>query len=135
MPSASPTPKLSPTPAPVTVTYTSQRLEYAVTGVGPADITYGTDSINDSPPGGLGSLGTGTAIPWYGSLPYGPNANALYYVVTAQLYGSGDITCTVSLATITHYSNGTEHTAPRVLATGRASGSYNICSAEDVNGI
>jgi hypothetical protein len=97
-PSASPAPGPSPTPAPVTVTYTSQRLEYAVTDVGPADITYGTDSISDSPPGGLGSLGTGTVIPWCGSLPYGPNANALYYVVTAQLDGSGDITCAVSLA-------------------------------------
>jgi hypothetical protein len=92
-PSASPTLGPSLTPAPVTVTYTSQWLAYAVTSVGPADITYGTDSINDRPPGGLGSLGTGTAIPWYGSLPYGPNANALYYVVTAQLDGSGDITC------------------------------------------
>jgi hypothetical protein len=123
---------LNPPPPPVTVTYTSQYLVYAVTGTGPADITYGTDSINDSPPGS-GSLGGGTTVPWSGSLPYGPNQNALYFVVNAQLQGSGDISCSVSLVMVTHYSNGTKHVSSQVLATGSASGGYNICTAEDVN--
>jgi len=120
----------SPSP-PVIVTYTSQYLAYAVTGTGSADITYGTDSIYDSPPGS--GLGSGTAVPWSGSLPYAPNQNALYYLVTAQLQGSGDISCSVSLVTVTHYSNGTKYSTSQVLATGSASGGFNICTAERVD--
>jgi hypothetical protein len=93
-----------------------------------ADITYGSDSDNLSPEGNLGVLGNGTALPWTGKVRY--DKNALYYSVTAQLQGSGDIRCAVILRVTRYYSDGTHQTRGKVMARGHASGEYNICDAQ-----
>ena len=70
------------------------------------DITYGSDSDNRQ---GKWKDGTFTA-----TLPL--NKEAMYYVVTAQLQGSGDIHCSVTVDGKTKQ--------------GHASGGYNICDAQ-----
>jgi hypothetical protein len=87
-------------------------VQFNVTGSAPSglDITYGSDSDNRQ---------GGSSLPWSASLPL--QDSALYYVVTAQLQGEGDITCTVTI-------NG------KVAKQGHASGGYNICTAEAVKG-
>jgi hypothetical protein len=79
---------------------------FSVTGSAPSgvDITYGSDGSNyqGSPP------------PFNASLQI--NKSALYYQVTAQLQGGGNITCKVQIGD-----------AVRV---GHAVGGYNICSAQ-----
>lgn len=74
--------------------------------LGPLDITYGSDSDNRE---GKFKNGTFTA-----TLPY--NDDALYYTVTAQLQGSGDIQCSVTVDGHTEKAH--------------ASGDYNICHAQ-----
>ena len=97
-------------------------------GASGADITYGSDSDNISPPEGLGMLGTGSAVPFTGSLR--SRSSALYYAISAQLQGSGDITCSVSLKVTAFYSDGTHRSKSKVVAHGHAVGGYNICDAQ-----
>ena len=85
---------------------------FTVTGSAPGgvDITYGSDGTNLQ---GRLPLDTTLAI----------NKNALYYQVTAQLQGGGNISCSVTIGDQTR--------------TGHATGGYNICSAQlngDFNG-
>jgi hypothetical protein len=117
------TPTPSPTKPKVVKTRTVRRIVFSVTGSGYPDITYGSDLINDSP-----NNGGGTALPWYGSIKYEPNA--LYFDVTAQLQGSGQITCTVGVRVTVYYSNHTHKSRSRVITRGHASGGFNICNAQ-----
>jgi hypothetical protein len=82
--------------------------------------TYGSDSDNISPPGGLGFDGSGTAAPFTASIKF--HSSALYYVINAQLQGGGDITCSVSVKVTVHFSDGTHHSKSKVIAHGHASG-------------
>ncbi|MFJ9754957.1 hypothetical protein [Streptomyces sp. NPDC101149] len=79
--------------------------------LGPLDITYGSDSDNRD---GKWKNGTFTA-----TLPY--DDDAMYYTVMAQLQGSGDIQCSVTVD---------GHTEK-----GHASGGYNICHAQANSGL
>lgn len=74
--------------------------------LGPLDITYGSDSDNRK-----GSFKNGT---FEATLPL--DDDALYYNVMAQLQGSGDINCSVTVGGETKKAH--------------ASGDYNICSAQ-----
>ncbi|MFD7996852.1 hypothetical protein [Streptomyces mexicanus] len=74
--------------------------------LGPLDITYGSDSDNRK--------GKFTDGKFEATLPL--NKEALYYSVTAQLQGSGDIQCSVTIGDKTK--------------TGHASGGYNICQTQ-----
>ncbi|MCF3963529.1 MmpS family protein [Streptomyces fuscigenes] len=69
-----------------------------------ADITYGSDSDNIQ----------GKGLPMTKTLPV--KDDSLYYAVTAQLQGGGDIHCSVTIDGKTK--------------TGHASGGYNICQAQ-----
>ncbi|WP_431038880.1 hypothetical protein ACQYWQ_29630 [Streptomyces sp. P6-2-1] len=69
-----------------------------------ANITYGSDGENIE----------GHGLPLTKTLPF--KGDALYYVVTAQLAGGGDIHCSVTVAGKTKQ--------------GHAQGGYNICSAQ-----
>ncbi|MEW2165309.1 hypothetical protein AB0912_20295 [Streptomyces sp. NPDC007084] len=79
--------------------------------LGPLDITYGSDSDNRK--------GTWKNGGFEATLPFADSA--LYYSVSAQLQGSGDIQCSVTVA---------GHTKK-----GHASGGYNICSAQLSSGL
>lgn len=72
--------------------------------LGPMDITYGSDSESIS----------GKGLPFEKTLPL--DRDALWYNVSAQLQGSGDIHCSVTV-------NGETK-------KGHAKGSYNICDAQ-----
>jgi hypothetical protein len=98
------------------------RVRFIVTGSAPdgVDITYGSDSDNRSPRGGLGIDGSGTAVPWRGSVPF--DGSAEYYSISAQLNGSGDIRCKI---VVTGPGD-----APLTVSHGHSSGSYNICRAQ-----
>lgn len=74
--------------------------------LGPLDITYGSDSDTRK-----GKFASGK---FEATLPL--NDKAMYYNVTAQLQGSGDINCSVTVDGKTQQ--------------GHASGGYNICSAQ-----
>ncbi|MDR6973590.1 hypothetical protein J2X68_000259 [Streptomyces sp. 3330] len=74
--------------------------------LGPLDITYGSDSDNRK-----GTFENGR---FEATLPL--DDDALYYDVTAQLQGSGDINCSVTVEGHTEKAH--------------ASGGYNICSAQ-----
>ncbi|MGW2044829.1 hypothetical protein ACWCPF_06560 [Streptomyces sp. NPDC001858] len=74
--------------------------------LGPLDITYGSDSDNRK-----GTFKDGT---FEATLPL--DGDALYYSVIAQLQGSGDINCSITVDG--HTENG------------HASGGYNICNAQ-----
>jgi len=84
---------------------TAKTVEFIVRGSAPAgvDITYGDDSSN-----------------YQGHLPMfvtkKVDSNAMYYDVSAQLNGGGNVTCEVRIGS-----------AKKV---GHASGGYNICSAQ-----
>jgi hypothetical protein len=109
--------------APATPTQASPaRVRFIVTGTAPdgADITYGSDADSRTPPGDLGILGTGTAIPWHGSVPF--DGSATFYSLSAQLQGSGDIHCKI-VVTRPGY-------VPLTVSHGHASGGYNICRAQ-----
>jgi hypothetical protein len=126
-PSAAPATTAPAKPA-VTETSTDLFVKFTVTGTGQPTIQYGSDSDTRGGGGHLGALGEGNYLPWSATMP--EDDNALYYDVTAQLQGYGDITATVSEVTVHHYSNGTTKTETRVLKTAHASGSYNIAMAE-----
>lgn len=127
-----PAPAASSSPG-VHKTHSRTQVVFTVTGSAPsgADITYGSDSDNRSPQGGLGALGSGTALPWQGSVKY--RSSALYYDVTAQLQGGGDITCKVRIRVTQFYSDGTHISKAKTVASGHASGGYNICDAQAEN--
>ncbi|MEU0406233.1 hypothetical protein ABZ307_00190 [Streptomyces griseorubiginosus] len=74
--------------------------------LGPLNITYGSDSDNRD-----GDFKDGK---FKATLPL--DDDALYYNVTAQLQGSGDIHCSVTVGEKTK--------------KGHAAGDYNICSAQ-----
>ncbi|MGW0578591.1 hypothetical protein ACWD25_22080 [Streptomyces sp. NPDC002920] len=74
--------------------------------LGPLDITYGSDSDNRK-----GSFKNGK---FEATLPL--DEDAMYYTVMAQLQGSGDINCSITVD---------GHTEK-----GHASGGYNICNAQ-----
>jgi hypothetical protein len=93
---------------------------FAVTGTGQPSISYGSDSDSRDAGGTLGDLGDGNALPWSACMP--ADRHALYWSLTAQLEGGGDITATVS----EKRPDGTEKT----LATAHASGGYQVASAE-----
>lgn len=100
---AAPAKKVAPKPAP------PQTVTYTITGSAPEgiDITWGTDSSNHA----------AHSLPFTETVPLDNSGGVLYYDVTAQLQGSGDISCQISV-------NG------KVLKTGSASGGYNICMTE-----
>jgi hypothetical protein len=79
---------------------------FSVTGKAPngVNITYGSDGTNleGSPP------------PFQATMKV--NEDALYYQVTAQLQGGGNIKCKVQIGD--------------AIKTGQARGGYNICSAQ-----
>jgi hypothetical protein len=79
--------------------------------LGPLDITYGSDS--DSRQGSFGNGKFTTTLPL--------DDDAMYYNVTAQLQGSGEIWCSVTV--------GGE------AKKGHASGGYNICDAQLSSGL
>lgn len=85
---------------------------FKVSGSAPAgvDITYGSESDNRQ---------GGSSLPWSHSLHVDDNAQ--YYAVTAQLQGGGDIKCSLTIDGVTGH--------------GHASGSYNICQVELVQGM
>jgi hypothetical protein len=101
------------TPSPTTVTFT-------VTGSGLPSITYGSDADNRDGGGHAGDLGQGNALPWTGSVRF--DGSAMYYHLSAQLQGSGDISCKITVTG--------PGMVPLVVSRGHASGSYNICSAQ-----
>ncbi len=105
---------------------------FSVSGSGYPSIQYGTDSNNNSPAGGYGPLGNGVALPWSASLSY--DSGALYYYVSAQLQGSGEISDSVTEEITTYCSNGHQKTESFPLASGHASGGYNIAQAEYTGG-
>jgi hypothetical protein len=127
--SGSPSPSASPEP---TMTRQTDKVMFKVSGSGYPTIQYGTDSNNNSPPGGYGPLGDGNALPWSASLTY--DSSALYYYVTAQLEGSGDISDSVTEVITTYCSDGSHKTERFPLASGHASGGYNIAQAEYTGG-
>lgn len=81
----------------------AQTVTYSVTG-SPADVTYG--------PAGSDFSGT---VPMTKSAPIDENAS--YYAITAQLNGSGTVSCSVSVG-------------GKVIDHATASGSYNIADCE-----
>ncbi|MFC8262686.1 MmpS family transport accessory protein [Streptomyces sp. NPDC057291] len=122
--------KAKPAPAPtVTVTKTAKpapakakpkktepaapadKVVFKVWGSAPSgvDITYGSDSDNLQ----------GRGLPMTKTLTL--KDDALYYNVTAQLQGGGDVHCSVTVDGETK--------------TGHASGGYNICSAQLSGGL
>lgn len=105
-PKATVKPSAKPKPAPPKVV-TFRVWGKAPSGaLGPLDITYGSDSDNRK---GTFRNGQFTA-----TLPL--KDDAMFYDVSAQLQGSGDIQCSVTVDGKTK--------------TGHASGSYNICDAQ-----
>jgi hypothetical protein len=105
---------------------------FKVWGSGYPSIQYGTDSNNNSAQGSYGALGDGNALPWSAPMTYDPNA--LYYAVTAQLEGSGDISDSVTEVITTSCSGSSPKTESFPLASGHASGGYSIAQAEYASG-
>jgi len=101
----------------------SQRIGWAfkVTGYAPggASITYGNDTDNRD---------GGSLVPFHASLP--GQSGAIFWFVTAQLNGAGDITAKVYETKITHWSDGSVTRTRHVVARAHASGDYNIANAE-----
>jgi hypothetical protein len=95
-------------------------VHFIVTGTGAPSITYGSDSINRSPHGGLGILGDGVQLPWRGVLRY--QRSAQYYDISAQLETGGFIHCKIVIT-----ANGK---VPLTVARGEAQGSSNICDVQ-----
>lgn len=117
---------------PVTMTKQTDTIVFKVWGDGYPSIQYGTDSNSNSPQGGYGPLGDGNALPWSASLPY--DSGALYWAVTAQLEGYGDISDSVTEVITTWCSDSHRKTESFPLASGHASGGYNIATAEYTGG-
>jgi hypothetical protein len=122
----------SPSAAAPTMTKQTDTIVFKVEGSGYPSIQYGTDSSDNNPSGGYGPLGDGNPLPWTASAPY--DSSALYYYVSAQLEGSGDISDSVTEVVETWCSDGTHHTESFPLASGQASGGYAIASAEYTGG-
>jgi hypothetical protein len=101
---------------------------FKVWGSGYPSIQYGSDNNSNSASGGYGDLGDGNALPWSASLTYDPSA--LYYAVSAQLEGSGDIQDSVTEVITTYCSDDTHKTESFPRASGHASGGYSIASAQ-----
>jgi hypothetical protein len=118
-------------PAP-TMTRQTDKVVFKVRGSGYPSIQYGSDSDSRSPAGGYGPLGDGNALPWSASVTYDPSA--LYYAVSAQLEGYGDISDSVTEVITTYCSDGSHKTESFPLAHGHASGGYNIAQAEYADG-
>jgi hypothetical protein len=114
------------------MTRQTDTIVFKVWGSGYPSVQYGTDSNNNSPPGGYGPLGDGNALPWSATLPY--DGGALYYYVSAQLEGYGDISDSVTEVITTYCSGGSPKTESFPLANGHASGGYNIAQAEYTGG-
>ena len=114
------------------MTKQTDKIVFRVKGSGYPSIQYGTDSSDNNPAGGYGPLGDGNPLPWTASMSY--SAGALYYYVTAQLEGSGDISDSVTEVIETWCSNGTHKTESFQLATGQAAGGYAIANAEYTGG-
>lgn len=53
----------------------------------------------------------------------------MYYCVSGQLIGSGNITCKVQMKITRHYGNGTYKSRSKTYA----SGGYSICDAQAEN--
>jgi hypothetical protein len=100
--SGAPTRKPSPAAKPTVV--------FTLTGSAPSgvDISYGSDSDNRQ---------GGSTSPWKASLRRDDSGGVSWYDMTAQLQGGGDITCQILID-------------GAVIASGHASGGYNICSAQ-----
>lgn len=131
-PSAPPSASASqPAPAP-TMTRQADKVVFKVWGSGYPSIQYGSDSDNNSARGAYGPLGDGNALPWKASLAYDPSA--LYYAVSAQLEGYGNIRDSVTEVITTYCSDGSHHTEIFPLASGHASGGYAIAQAEYAGG-
>jgi hypothetical protein len=129
-PSAAP-PSPSAAPAP-TMTRQTDTVLFKVSGSGYPSIQYGSDNNSNSPPGGYGPLGDGNALPWSASLTY--DSGALYYAVSAQLEGYGNISDSVTEVITTSCSDGSHKTESFPLASGHASGGYTIAQAEYAGG-
>lgn len=106
LPQDAPSPTPAATPAPEQVTF-------QCTGHGGVDITYGAN----------GSEHSASRMPFNRVIPLDPGAQ--YYVVSAQLQGSGSVSCTTTVQTddLLGY-------AETVSSSGSADGGYNIASAE-----
>jgi hypothetical protein len=121
----------SSTPTPVaapTMTKQTDRIVFKVWGSGDPTVQYGSDSSNND----VGSIGSGVALPWSGSMTYNPSA--LYYAVSAQLQGGGVISDSVTEVIRTYCSDGKHKTESFALASGHASGGYAIAQAEYADG-
>jgi len=86
------------------------RVVFGCTGSAPdgVTITYGAEGTNDS----------ASSLPFTTSVPL--NSGAEYYNVTAQLQGSGQVSCT----TVVNWDG------QSITQTGSANGGYNLASAE-----
>lgn len=93
----------------------AQSVSLSCTGKAPdgIDITYGPEGSN------LGA----SSLPLDKTVPL--DTHAQYYVVTAQLKGSGTVTCTTTV----HYNDASGN-AQTATKTGSATGGYNIASAQ-----
>ena len=132
-PSSAPAAPSSPSAAPApTMTRQVDTVVFKVSGSGYPSVQYGSDSNNNDAPGGYGPLGNGVALPWSESLMYDPSA--LYYAVSAQLQGYGDISDSVTEVITTYCSDGSSKTESFPLASGQASGGYAIAQAEYTGG-
>jgi hypothetical protein len=108
-------------PAPPTPTVNpATKVTFVVTGWGNPSITYGSDSDNRDGGGTRGQLGDGNGLPWTRSISF--SGDALYYYLSAQLEGAGSISCKIVVT-----GPGDD---PLTVSHGRASGGYNICSAQ-----
>jgi hypothetical protein len=112
----------------VTVAHRTDRIVYTVTGTGYPSIQYGSDSNTVDVPGGNGPLGDGVALPFTASQRNNPNA--LYFAVSAQNEGGGDITAVVANVQTTTYLDGHTTIHRTVLAHAQAAGGYAIANAQ-----
>jgi hypothetical protein len=115
-------PVASTAPADVTPPPAQAYVVFTVTGSAPsgATIMYGSNADNITPPGSLGVLGNGVALPFTATLKFDPAA--MYYDINAQLEGSGSITATITVKRAGY--------ADLMVSHGSASGGYNIASAQ-----
>jgi hypothetical protein len=117
-PGDAPSPTTPPPSTPTTVTF-------SVTGTGNgggAQITYGNNEDDISPSQCTGGdLGESCTVPWSATLPF--DGTAEYWDIDAQLGSEGgSITCTITVS-----GPGDQ---PLTVATGQASGAYQICDAQ-----
>lgn len=130
--SGSPAPSSSASASAPTMTRQTDTVVFTVSGSGYPSVQYGSDSDTNNPQGGYGPLGDGFALPWSASMTY--DSTALYYAVSAQLEGSGDISDSVTEVITTYCSDGSHKTESFPLASGNASGGYAIAQAEYTGG-